>query len=199
MTFRRSPSQTCFSLRVPLQLGMTDNMNRGRNNAVKAYLLTPVLIVHDSVVKNWNDRQTDRRNKVIHRRVQGELECTMSTAQLYSSVFTKSPPSHHERTSKIIFVSQDFSTNGNEKETKRQLSAYGDYPAVANCRIKFPAIFRIIFGIFRSYLKNSYSFMSRILARPLRMFWGTLVENYWYSSHSTVKSTPKHLNKFVRT
>lgn len=77
---------------------------------------------------------------------------------------------------------------------KRQ---YGDYPAVANYRIKFTAIFRIIFVKFRGYFNSSYSFMPRFLARPLGMFRGTLVEKYWYRPHSTVNSAQNLLNIFV--
>ena len=143
----------------------------------------------------------DSRNTVEHGRVQGEHGCTVTTAQLYSSGLPKL--FLHGRTPKIIFdiprIPYKWKRKRNQRESMEITTTTTPPPPIANCRIKFPAIFRIIFGKFRGYFNSSYLFMPRFLARPLRMFWGTLIEKYLYTSYNTVNSAHNHLNIFVRT
>jgi hypothetical protein len=49
--------------------------------------------------------------------------------------------------------------------TKWQCAVYGDYSSIANCGVKFPAIFLGIFEVFTVFKKN-YLFITRLLAKP---------------------------------
>jgi hypothetical protein len=87
---------------------------------------------------------TNRRNKIVKRRVQGEHDCILSTVQLYSSVFLNL--FSMTELLKYLFVPRRSPANENKNETERQLEIT---PRIANCRTKSPKIFGIILGIFR--------------------------------------------------
>jgi hypothetical protein len=74
------------------------------------------------------------------------------------------PESADSRKHNSVAKSGYITLNTNKTKQNKQLEVHGDYTSIANCRKKFPLIFRVIFGMLRGQLKIS-TYLSHSFSR----------------------------------
>jgi len=93
---------------------------------------------------------------------------------LETSVSTKlgvSEPSTSKETPKIILYYRETPDCGNVNKTQKQLLAQEDYSSIVKGRIKIPAIFRVIFGIFHGMSGFTFIYSTISRGKPNDVLW----------------------------